>query len=76
MVIISDFCAVVQKLQSRTSFISDTPLSEEAAFTLASRSLLAEDPPPSMLLRVASLDSQPYFVAKTRFIAKWIDLLD
>jgi hypothetical protein len=29
-------------------------LSEEAAFTLASRSLLAEDPPPSMLLRVAS----------------------
>ena len=46
--------SVVQKLQSRTSFISDTPLSEEAAFTLASRSLLTEDPPPSVLLRVAS----------------------
>ena len=46
--------SVVQKLQSRTSFISDTALSEEAAFTLASRSLLTEDPPPSVLLRVAS----------------------
>jgi hypothetical protein len=44
----------VQKLQSRTSFISDTPLSAAAAFTLTSRSLLAEDPPPSVLLRVAS----------------------
>ena len=47
--------SAVQKLQSRTSFISDTSLSAAAAaFTLASRSLLTEDPPPSVLLRVAS----------------------
>ena len=46
--------SAIQKLQSRTSFISDTSLSAAAAFTLASWSLLAEDPPPSVLLRVAS----------------------